>query len=379
MPSWLSAIAVNVDDAWTELRSVGEQYTALLVKIEDSLRLLVPRGWAIFNTESEVVRQAVALVAQGQGERADDMLADQWGKDTFRTKRVCDRVGSMGAAEPGYAATFVRRAELLRKAKAHHDQGSYEASVPILHGQMEGITTDVAAERKFFSRGGSAANVVDPTQLVSIESSLAALQALYTEGVHQTQSAGSLSRHGVAHGRELAYDTRINSAKCWSVLDALVEWAMPLARLEADRRRAERQAKAAGSADNDGDGRRLDDREFAETKAMLRVLQTSAMGWWRQKGHFRADLIGGVFRAGDFLRRGLPADHGIKSRVSGDGQQIWFWRGTVSGWVLGIGLAATDRGFWEWLYSAGAPPGAGPLDAPEVWGSAFGTPPEWSR
>jgi hypothetical protein len=216
---------------------MAAQYHALLSDIEEALRLLVPRGWAVFNMDSSQVRRAVALVAERRGEEADELLADRWEKDTYRTKRVCDRVASMGGFEPDYGAMFVRRAALLRKAKEHHDHGRYDASVLILQAQMEGLTTDVTANRKFFSRRASvSANVIDPGQLVSIESSLAALQALYTEGVDRTQSTGSLSRHGAAHGRELAYDTRINSAKTWSVLDALVEWAMPLARQEADRR-----------------------------------------------------------------------------------------------------------------------------------------------
>lgn len=378
LPPWISAIAADLDVAWAQLAGMSVQYRALLSDIEEALRLLVPRGWAVFNMDSSQVRQAVALVAEGRGEEADELLADQWEKDTYRTKRVCDRVGSMGAFEPDYGAMFVRRAALLRKAKEHHDHGRYDASVLILQAQMEGLTTDVTANRKFFSRRADVgANVVDTGQLVSIESSLAALQVLYTEGGIETQSTGSLSRHGAAHGRELAYDTRLNSAKTWSVLDALVEWAMPLARQEAERRRADRQAASAGSEDTDEEGRRLDDREFTETKAMLRVLQTSAMGWWRQRGYFRDDLIGGVYATKDFEKRGLSTDHDTRSQVSPDGQQTWFWRKTISGCVLGVGLAAKNRGFLEWLYSGAEPPTAGPLDAPDVWGQVFDTPPDW--
>lgn len=377
-PGWLSALVSDLDAVWATLGKVNQEYRTHLADLEGALRLLVPRGWAVFNMESDAVRRAVALVSKGDGQQADELLADQWEKDTYRTKRVCSRVGSMGAAEPDYHAIFVRRAQLLRLVKDHHDQGRYDASVPLLHTHIEGITTDVASGRKFFSRARSAANMVDPTQLVSIESSLAALQALYTDGVHQTQVAGSLSRHGVAHGRELAYDTRVNSAKSWSVLDALVEWALPLARQEADRLRADRQAQVAGSVEVDEEQRRLDDREFTETKAMLRTLQTSAMGWWRQRGHFRDDLIGGVYSDEDFAKRGLPAQHDTQFRIR-DGQEAWFWRRTISGWVLGIGLVAKDGNFLEWLYAAGDPPLDGPLREPDRWGPVYGTPPDWLR
>jgi len=182
-------------------------------------------------------------------------------------------------------------------------------------------------------------------------------------------TAGPRARVGLRHP--------VNSAKNWSVLDAVVEWALPQARSEADRLRAERQAQNAGSPDADAEGRRVDDRQFAETVSVLRLLQTSAMGWWTQRGHFRDDLIGNVYGSTDFVKRGLPADHGTKLRVSPDGQQTWFWRGTPSGWVLGIGLAANERGFLEWLYSASESPAGGPLDSPDEWGVAFETPPEW--
>lgn len=79
--------------------------------------------------------------------------------------------------------------------------------------------------------------MIDPVQLVGVEACLATLQKVLGEGVNQMQRAGSLSQHGVAHGRELAYDTRVNSAKYWSVLDALVQWARPLAQQEAARLR----------------------------------------------------------------------------------------------------------------------------------------------
>jgi hypothetical protein len=73
----------------------------------------------------------------------------------------------------------------------------------------------------------------------------------------------------------------------------------------------------------------------------------------------------------------LTLDHDTRSQVSPDGQQTWFWRKTISGCVLGVGLAAKNRGFLEWLYSGAEPPTAGPLDAPDVWGQVFDTPPDW--
>ena len=113
----------------------------------------------------------------------------------------------------------------------------------------------------------------------------------------------------------------MNSAKNWSLVDGLVEWALPRARDLVQARRAERQALNAGSQETDERGRRVDDREIAETRDALRLLQTSAMGWHAQRGVFRADLVGGVYGTDDFTRRGLPFDHGLNQRVRETGRK----------------------------------------------------------
>ncbi|MFB2580479.1 hypothetical protein ACEXQD_04445 [Herbiconiux sp. P15] len=267
LPDWMKAVHSEVDEQWGALVGHSAAMDTLMSQIEQALIELVPRGWAVFNMPSETVNSAVALSRAGRGSDADDLLAPAWRAGTYRTKRVCDRVWSMGGADADYHADFVGRTRLLRLAREHHNRGDYAASILIVHSQIEGIATDVTANKKFFSaRKSTQANVVNPRQLVSIKASLAALRSPYIVGVERTQSDGSISRHGAAHGRELAYDTETVSAKSWSLLDAVVEWAMPLARAEAERRLVKRQAEMAGADAVDEHGRRLDDREFRETR-----------------------------------------------------------------------------------------------------------------
>ncbi len=192
-----------------------------------------------------------------------------------------------------------------------------------------------------------------------------------------TQAAGSLSRHGILHGRELAYDTRVNSAKTWSVMDAVVHWALPHSRALTDARRAARQDESAGSQDLDDRGRRVDNREIAETREVLRLLGTSAMGWHRQRGHFRDDLVGAVYDAKDFARRGLPADAFVETVVGANGQTVAYWRATISGWVLGLALTWDGEHFGEYLYASAGPPEGLPGTPESTWGQVFGTPPDW--
>ena len=380
VPLWMQRLGLDVSEAWERLMSVGVEYRRNIVGITGAVVVLVPRGWAPMNMKAETVFRAVEMVDEGRGDEADEMLAGQWeGEGAWRLSRACQRVESMGATDPALQRTFGARARLLRLAMDHHLEGRYEASIPILQSQVEGIVMDLTNGNKFFTKGRLKADLVDDSQFVSIKAGLAVLQAAYGQDVGETQTAGSLSRHGVAHGRELAYDTRINSAKNWSLVDGLVEWALPRARDLVQARRAERQALNAGSQETDERGRRVDDREIAETRDALRVLQSSAIGWHAQRGVFRDDLVGGVYGTDDFTRRGLPFDHGLNQRVSGDGQEVAYWRRTASGWVMALALTAQgDDGFVERLYAGPDVPAWLPSEGPEEWARHGETPPDWS-
>ena len=378
-PTWLQRLGRSVDASWTRLAGLGKEQKALMDSVEAAVSLLVPRGWAVMNMDHAAVSAAVAAVRAGNPDDADDLLAGQWEcEGDWRIKRVGQRVRSMAAADDELSALFRERARLLDLAAEHHRAGRYDASVPILLAHIEGIVIDVTEGKKYFTKGpNQKADVVNPDDLAGIEACMAALQGAYGKDVPDTQAAGSLSRHGILHGRELAYDTRVNSAKTWSVMDAVVHWALPQSRVLADARRAARQAANAGSGETDNQGRRVDDREIAETREVLRLLATSAMGWHRQRGRFRDDLVGAVYDAKDFTKRGLPADPGIATEVRGDGQAVAYWRETVSGWVLGLALTWDGEHFGEYLYAAADPPAGLPGGSVSTWGDVFGTPPDW--
>lgn len=378
--AWVRLLGQSAATQWSQLQALSRDYTRLLAEMQAALQVLVPRGWAPFQMDSAATRDAIRLVGEGDPEAADRLLAEQWeGRGSWRTKRVCDRVRTMGAGarQRELESMFQQRARLLLKAKDHHEAGRYDASIPILHAQMEGIVMDVTAGKKFFTKTAARADLTDPTNLVTVEACLPFLQSVFGTNVPVTQAQGSLSRHGVAHGRELAYDTRENSAKCWSVLDAIVEWALPLARAEAERRLAEQQAAHAGSEAVDESGRRIDDREFRETRNILTLLGTSAIGHRRNKGHFRPDLINGVYTTADFTSRGLPSDHGIHMLISDSDDIAWFWRRTVTGWVLAYAVGDNQRGMVEWFY-AGVDEPAGPPVAEPRWSEPFIRPPDWA-
>jgi hypothetical protein len=143
---------------------------------------------------------------------------------------------------------------------------------------------------------------------------------------------------------------------------------------DSERRRQEEQDAAseaqrrlednAGLVGLDGDGRQLDQREFAETRAALRWLGTCQMGHYRSRGgEYKADLLPIV--ESHFERDGLPADHGVELRVSEDGQQWRAWRKTITGWCFAIGASTAPPD--QWFYDGPSPPWGYPVE------------PEWDR
>ena len=120
---------------------------------------------------------------------------------------------------------------------------------------------------------------------------------------------------------------------------------------EADKK--DRLRRYAGIDGVDNEGRRLDQREFEETKAALQALATAQMGWYRNRGgRYRPDLL--EILELRFEHHGLPKNHGIELYVSDDGQSWWAWRRTVTGWCFAIGAAGPPPD--EWLFNGPNPP-----------------------
>ena len=107
---------------------------------------------------------------------------------------------------------------------------------------------------------------------------------------------GTLNRNAVLHGRELAYDTRLNSTKAFVLLAAVWEWASDKLAQEANRRKEARYEAHAGSEEVDENGWRLDRRGFIDARGSLRELAIAHRSFMRTEGRvgeideLRADI-----------------------------------------------------------------------------------------
>ena len=92
---------------------------------------------------------------------------------------------------------------------------------------------------------------------------------------------------------------------------------------------ADRLVRFAGVDGVDDEGRQLDRREFDETTSALLWLGTCHMGWYDRQDRYKPDLF--ELLEVDFVRRGLPEEHGIEQRISKAGKKWFAWRRNVTG------------------------------------------------
>lgn len=110
-----------------------------------------------------------------------------------------------------------------------------------------------------------------------------------------------------AKGGTLQIANASSFSEAWQ---SVTEFQRSLRRHEQiERENQDRLIRYAGSQQTDADGRRLDRREFEETKRALQWLATCQMGWYRREGRYRDDLLGKVLND-NFTRFGLPKPSG---------------------------------------------------------------------
>ncbi len=170
-----------------------------------------------------------------------------------------------------------------------------------------------------------------------------------------------LSAPGVGYAWKLA---RVKSVR--EGLTVVGDYKRSLRQGEADERRAEeRLVEYAGVPGADEEGHQLDQREFEGTKSALDWIAVCQMGWYRNGGRYRADIL--KVLNNDFSRQHLPAEHGIQVFVSRSGRGWYAWRRTIAGWCFAIG--ATKAPPDQWRYDGPEPPVGFPGKDP-TWGTS---------
>ena len=255
----------NNESAEEVARRLGVPSHPIVEQATEAVARFAPLGWAVHGRWNQpgTVR-ALRLAAGGASDKEiDEALTEMWNSDNRALLRhAAAPIRSWSNSYRPLKQVLWGRVALIEKAIDHHFAGAYEASIPILLAQADGMAFDLTG-RTFFSKQNSDLYVDDET-LAGMANSLPVVRGIFSDWVTDTGSHGLLSRHGILHGRDLGYATKVNSTKTIVLVGALAEYFPQAVEDVGARLRREHDKKVAGSTELDEKGRLTDDRQVHE-------------------------------------------------------------------------------------------------------------------
>lgn len=214
----LQRLFPRFEDTADKLAELKEQAKDLLVpdRFND---LFSTSGWISYESMNlKVMKEAIELCESQGLETAEIFLASSYDAETLK----------WGIQWFNGHPEFRKRIRLAELARDDYLEKRYHACVPLLLSLLDGLVTDVSNRVGFFAEK---ADLTAWDCIAAHESGLQALAALMTKGRNKTneQSISIPYRHGILHGRELAFDNRIVAAKSWAALFAARDWAVAIA------------------------------------------------------------------------------------------------------------------------------------------------------
>lgn len=257
------------------------------------------------------------------------------------------------------------RVSLIETAIEHHLAGAYEASIPIVLAQIDGMSRDLTGQ-SFFSKANNDPYLDDET-VAGIETNVPVVRSVFSEDVKESGVYGKVSRHGVLHGRDLGYATRVNSTKTIVLVAALAEYFPRIADDAGARLRRLHEESVAGSLELDDMGRLVDDRDVPEVLQFAYDFDTEYM----DAVPLRTEPFDAPVRPAEVARKhNLVPD---AFTVEQDGLGVW-WHYTIpAGQTLGYAARPTTSverrhpDLWRW--DASTTPITPPWENQDLWRS----------
>lgn len=199
-----------------------EKEVDILMNLPDKFNdFFSSRGWIAYESmDPEIMRRCVDLAKVKKVSEAEDFLTSYFDKENVKVK-----ISMMGGCKE-----IVIRSHIINSAYEDYIAGRYYACVPVLLLIIDGIVNDVAASQKgFFVKKP---DVIAWNSIAGHNKGLKSLAKLFNTSRKKTNN-DPLSipfRNGIMHGRDINYGNMIVSAKLWSCLFAISDWAKSLKR-----------------------------------------------------------------------------------------------------------------------------------------------------
>ncbi|MBT2473644.1 hypothetical protein J7E68_03395 [Microbacterium sp. ISL-103] len=314
----------------------------------------------------------------------DEAVTEVWNtKQTALLRNVATPLGRFGR---GIDLECQRRCQkrqmLVSEAVECHEAGRYAAAMTLALSQVDGITREVVG-KTFFQANPDATEpgYTDDKTLAGVEGNLPVVRKAFSAPVDRVGRYSSVSRHGIIHGMDLTFATKVNSTKTLVLVGALAEHLESRASARAKRWRRDRDVRRSTLTGFDDNGRLRDDRHLEELY-LFRAEFESRM--------FHAILSPHGPTATSLLevaRDKLPQQSLWRARfslltVERDGV-AWTYR-TPRGHWMGSALRIRDCATFpieqeHWTWDAAGPPLAAPWSRPDGWTATDGDPrtPNW--
>ena len=197
-----------------EIYESAERHTELPDKFNGKF---AEYGW--FATEElcvDLMEQALAIFQKDGIEQAEKYICSKFDDDYFKFRS--HRMKAILVWKD------TRRGEFLELAYTDHKHGRYHASVPVVLAQIDGLCLDTNKELFY---GNKSALVIDNSIAAHETGLLSHAKKASKPRKKTTDSPIHFPyRHGIMHGRDLAYDNELVSTKCFFLLFALRPWAL---------------------------------------------------------------------------------------------------------------------------------------------------------
>jgi hypothetical protein len=207
----------NMEQVFNEFKEIKER--ADILKVPDRFNeRFANLGWIAYESMNmEVMQEAIKIYDTEGRDTAEQFLADSYDADCLE----------WGIRWFNGSPEFRRRIRLAKLAREDYLAGRYHACIPLLLSMLDGLVNDVSKHVGFFAES---TDVTAWDCIAAHESGLQSLASLMTKGRNKTneENISIPYRHGILHGRELAFDNKLVAAKVWAALFAARDWAVAL-------------------------------------------------------------------------------------------------------------------------------------------------------
>lgn len=205
----------NLQNAMDGLPELKAQFSLLSTLPDKFNEHFAKRGWICYDRMNiELLQNCVEKAETGKLDEAENDLVIYYTSHQLRFW-----IGTLNSVPE-----FQIRKRFIDYAYEDTLNEKYYAAIPVLLMVIDGIVNDIDKQKGFF------AEKMDMTAWDSIAAHSSGLKTL-KEVFNSSRSTTSIEsidmpyRNGILHGRDLGYDNKITTAKCWLALLAVNEWA----------------------------------------------------------------------------------------------------------------------------------------------------------